>query len=237
MKYLDAMYLNKFLSSHLYKNYLQELMSTIQSSPRGLALSHSSHRVKSSPSVDSISTCSSENLTSNSYRSTGNTSSRSTSNTLLAMGVRPVIKNIDHRDMSIDYSELANPDSLWKRENVRTKIGRMNSLGRYEPGWELAPDMSRSDGTKTGTKLKRAVRKLVKNEAHEALKEEMAWQVAEMIVNDVTSVTMPMQSSKKRFNSSGDLGKSDESSMRKSKSESFNLSYSSTSDFPEMKYF
>jgi len=229
MKYLDAMYLIKFLNSHLYKNYLKELMSTIQSSPRGLALSHSSHRLKSSPSQDSISTCSSENLTSNTP------SRRSSSNTLLAMGLRPVIKNVDHRDMSIDYTELANPDSLWKRENVKNKIGRMNSLGRYEPGWELAPDMRRSDGTKSATKLTRAVRKLVKNEAHEALKEEMAWQVAEMIVNDVTSVTMPLQSSKKRFNSTGDSGKSDESSMRKSRSES--LGFLTSSDFPEMKYF
>ena len=130
MKYLDTMYLNKFLQSQLYKNYLKELLSTIQvrvwfvsknvswksivfldqSSPRGLSQLHSSHRTRRSPSQDSLSSCSSET-----------TSSISTHNTLLAMAsrTRPVIKNIDHRDMAIDYGELANPDALWKRENVR----------------------------------------------------------------------------------------------------------------------
>ena len=35
-------------------------------------------------------------------------------------------------------------------------------------------------------RLSKAVKKLVTNDEHEKLKEEMAWQVAEMIVRDVT---------------------------------------------------
>ena len=35
-------------------------------------------------------------------------------------------------------------------------------------------------------RLSKAVKKLVSNEEHERMKEEMAWQVAEMIVKDVT---------------------------------------------------
>lgn len=36
------------------------------------------------------------------------------------------------------------------------------------------------------TRFSKAVKKLVTNDEHEKLKEEMAWQVAEMIVRDVT---------------------------------------------------
>ena len=35
------------------------------------------------------------------------------------------------------------------------------------------------------------MKNLVNNEEKEKMKEELAWQVAEMIVRDVTSVTMP----------------------------------------------
>ena len=48
-------------------------------------------------------------------------------------------------------------------------------------------------GWKCGTNIynvlnrfSKAVKKLVTNDEHEKLKEEMAWQVAEMIVRDVT---------------------------------------------------
>ena len=39
-------------------------------------------------------------------------------------------------------------------------------------------------------RISKAVKKLVNNEDHEKMKEEMAWQVAEMFVKEVTSVTM-----------------------------------------------
>ena len=46
-------------------------------------------------------------------------------------------------------------------------------------------------GTKKTSRLGRVVKNLVTNEEKEKMKEELAWQVAEMIVRDVTSVTMP----------------------------------------------
>ena len=39
-------------------------------------------------------------------------------------------------------------------------------------------------------RISKAVKKLVSSEDHEKMKEEMAWQVAEMFVKEVTSVTM-----------------------------------------------
>ena len=42
----------------------------------------------------------------------------------------------------------------------------------------------------TRSRISKAVKKLVSNEEQEKMKEEMAWQVAEMFVKEVTSVTM-----------------------------------------------
>ena len=100
------------------------------------------------------------------------------------------------------------------------------------------------------------MKNLVNNEEKEKMKEELAWQVAEMIVRDVTSVTMPEKEGGERrssingeelknFREGGTLGllSSNDSglgsnlvSMRKSKSESFNLKELSM-ELPTAKYF
>ena len=96
---------------------------------------------------------------------------------------------------------------------------------------------------------------MVTNEEKEKMKEELAWQVAEMIVRDVTSVTMPEKDGGERRNSingeelkslreetlglfsSKDSGLgSNLAAMRKSKSESFNLKELSM-ELPTAKYF
>ena len=101
----------------------------------------------------------------------------------------------------------------------------------------------------------RVVKNLVTNEEKEKMKEELAWQVAEMIVRDVTSVTMPEKEAGKRRNSingeelksfneetlglfsSKDSGLgSNLAAMKKSKSESFNLKELSM-ELPTAKYF
>ena len=70
-------------------------------------------------------------------------SSEVSSNTLLAMASAPS----PDKTFSMD-KESGDPDLLWRRNNLRDKIGKINSLGRYEPGWDLAPHMNRNDGTK-----------------------------------------------------------------------------------------
>ena len=67
-----------------------------------------------------------------------------TNNTLLATASATTSPD---KSFSID-KEASDPDMLWRRNNVRDKIGKINSMGRYEPGWDLAPHMNRNDGTK-----------------------------------------------------------------------------------------
>ena len=107
-------------------------------------------------------------------------------------------------------------------------------------------------------RLSKAVKKLVTNDEHEKLKEEMAWQVAEMIVKDITrsvllsilqhftqffflcySVTMP---EKARTISLGDdetPPRTGETLLRKSISENLSLAEHSLTgvELPTAKYF
>ncbi|XP_065347905.1 A-kinase anchor protein 10, mitochondrial isoform X2 [Cloeon dipterum] len=79
---------------------------------------------------------------------------------------------------SIDDSD---PDSIWKRSRQNgLSLGRIDELGRFEADFEPEPEARRE------SRLSRVMRRLVR--PHD--KEELAWRVAEMIVRDVTSVTL-----------------------------------------------
>ncbi|XP_073827046.1 A-kinase anchoring protein pkaap [Musca autumnalis] len=110
--------------------------------------------------------------------------------------------NLKQFQLNIDSSQLTNPDLLWRRSNCNNlKFGRVNSLGRYERDFESPADaLHKTPHNATsnwplaaaisgGNRLKNAMRKLV-NLPEDNVQEEIAWQVAEMIVKDVTSVTM-----------------------------------------------
>ncbi|KAJ9578104.1 hypothetical protein L9F63_025041 [Diploptera punctata] len=110
-------------------------------------------------------------------------------NTLLAMEdssapPRKIIRNVDDREMSIDSRQLYDPDSLWRRRHQASlNFGRINEMGRFESDVEPEPDR------KEESRITRVVRKLVNMEEDKA-KEEMAWQIAEMIVKDITNLTL-----------------------------------------------
>lgn len=109
--------------------------------------------------------------------------STSTRNTLLAMGDMPKC-NGSTSSMRIDSKQLYNGDMLWRRKSDKGLcLGRVNSLGRFESTME--PDPEKKDPSV----IKRVVSKLVYGEKDKA-KEELAWQVAHMIVKDITDVTM-----------------------------------------------
>ncbi|VVC99255.1 unnamed protein product [Leptidea sinapis] len=112
--------------------------------------------------------------------------SMSTQNTLLAMG-DPLYKKRRNRsvpDMTIDSNQLYNGDALWQRKkHDGLSLGRINSLGRFES--KLEPDPDKKDNSI----LKRVVRKFVPTNTLR-VEEEMAWQIAHMIVKDVTDLTM-----------------------------------------------
>lgn len=109
--------------------------------------------------------------------------SASTRNTLLAMSDMPKCNGASS-SMRIDSKQLYNGDLLWRRKSDKGLcLGRVNSLGRFESSME--PDPEKKDPSV----IKRVVSKFVHGEKDKA-KEEMAWQVAHMIVKDITDVTM-----------------------------------------------
>ncbi|XP_034230837.1 A-kinase anchor protein 10, mitochondrial [Thrips palmi] len=109
-------------------------------------------------------------------------------NTLLAGGdstlSRKLLRNMEQQNLSIDSRQLYDPDSLWRRRHHSgLSFGRINELGRFETEVEPEPDK------KSESRITRAMKKLVHLDEDKA-KEEMAWQIAEMIVKDVTSLTL-----------------------------------------------
>lgn len=192
--YLEKSCLSKFLKSPLFFKYLSELMNKIQDNK---------HEVNGIMKVNrhrkTYSDCTSEKV-------------RPIRNTLLAMETRT---KSNANDMQIDARKIQNPDLLWKRQNAPLNglsFGRVNALGRYERDFDMNPQASTNsntgktpiiriksldgdpsallDGNKWNTlRIKNAVRKLV-HLPQDEVQEELAWAVAEMIVKDITSVTL-----------------------------------------------
>lgn len=156
-----ALYVKTFLESELYFKYLSEMIHSVENI---WATSH--HK--------SHSDCSSE-------------FSISTQNTLLAMGdpvFRKKKRNLSVPDMTIDSNQLYNADALWQRNRSDgLNLGRVNSLGRFESKFEPDPDK------KGKSVLKKMVSRFVPTSTSK-VEEEMAWQIAHMIVKDVTDLTM-----------------------------------------------
>ncbi|XP_076233806.1 A-kinase anchoring protein pkaap isoform X2 [Calliopsis andreniformis] len=70
--------------------------------------------------------------------------------------------------MNIDTRQLYDPDSLWKRNKYSLSVGYIDELE---------------------SRLTRAVKRLVNMEQDKA-KEELAWKIAEMIIREITSLTL-----------------------------------------------
>ncbi|KOB69879.1 putative A kinase anchor protein 10 [Operophtera brumata] len=153
-------YVKSFFESDLYYKYLSEMIHSVNQ------MWNSNHK--------SHSDCSSE-------------FSISTQNTLLAMGdpvFRKKKRNLSVPDMTIDSNQLYNADSLWQRNRQDgLSLGRVNSLGRFESKFEPDPDK------KDKSVLKKMVSRFVPSNTSK-VEEEMAWQIAHMIVKDVTDLTM-----------------------------------------------
>nr|XP_021181252.2 A-kinase anchor protein 10, mitochondrial [Helicoverpa armigera] len=153
-------YVKAFLESELYFKYLSEMIHSVDNM---WSSNHKSH-----------SDCSSE-------------FSISTQNTLLAMGdpvFRKKKRNLSVPDMTIDSNQLYNADALWQRNRPDgLNLGRVNSLGRFESKFEPDPDK------KDKSVLKKMVSRFVPTNTSK-VEEEMAWQIAHMIVKDVTDLTM-----------------------------------------------
>ncbi|XP_015111657.1 A-kinase anchor protein 10, mitochondrial isoform X1 [Diachasma alloeum] len=167
--FLSKHYLPAFLSSQLYYKYLSELISTIQSSACGHP------RVKRAGSD-----CSSEVSTLS--IGTHDTSQNSHSDEINQHSNRQKMNG----SMSIDARQLYDPDSLWRRTKCNLSVGYVDSLGRFVT--EIDPDPQR----KYESRLSRAVKRFIHLEQDKA-KEELAWKIAEMIVREITSLTLGVQ--------------------------------------------
>ncbi|KAK3737453.1 hypothetical protein QZH41_008339 [Actinostola sp. cb2023] len=86
----------------------------------------------------------------------------------------------------LDLTE--NPDAIWHRPNAGPlSIGHINEFGIYEPIFAPEPDHDRHN-TSTAAKLGKAMRKLVSG-GEDKVKEEMAWKIAKMMIEDVKTQT------------------------------------------------
>lgn len=186
-EYLEKCCLTKFLKSQLFFKYLAELMGKVQDTKKEVngIMKVNRHR-------KTFSDCTGEKI-------------KPIRNTLLAMETRT-----KQSDMQIDSRKIYNADLLWHRPRNGLSFGRVDSMGRYERDFDMNPGTSHCapgkpvllnatslddpnallENNKWNTiRIKNAVRKLV-HLPPDKVQEEIAWQVAEMIVKDVTSVTM-----------------------------------------------
>ncbi|XP_012541175.1 A-kinase anchor protein 10, mitochondrial [Monomorium pharaonis] len=164
--FLNKHYLPAFLSSQLYYKYLSELISTIQTSPCP-SLHSKIRRTGSDCSSEVSSVCTSMP----SISQIGNNNSRISD------------KKTINSHLNIDTRQLYDPDSLWRRNKYSLSIGYVDNLGRFIT--EIEPDPHR----KYESRLARVVKRFVNIEQDKA-KEELAWRIAEMIIREITSLTL-----------------------------------------------
>ncbi|XP_058453747.1 A-kinase anchor protein 10, mitochondrial [Malaya genurostris] len=210
-RFLERRYFQEFLKSSLYKNYLSELLGRIKITASGETTSNYMGILAGPKQVfmtDRTNTPGHKrghrktysDVTNDSTNRSKHSSFVSSQNTLLAMSdanfhrKRPTSVGCGSTStgtdiMQIDSRQLYNPDLLWKRNSASgLTFGRVDALGRYERDSDIA-EPPQGDDRWSKNRLKRAMRKLV-NLPEDKAQEELAWQVAEMIVNDITSITM-----------------------------------------------
>lgn len=204
-RYLDQKYLRPFLTSHLFYKYLSELLHRIDG-PATVGLpTNQSTPSKPNRHRKTYSDCTNEKTLQ--YRQSIPISSQ---NTLLAMesssgsGKTKKMRNSTAAaaDMQIDSRQMYNPDLLWRRKRPSSigaglSFGRVDALGRYERDFDMEPVTAighhGADGKAVlatkGNRIRQVVRRLV-NLPEDHVQEDIAWQMAEMIVKDITSITL-----------------------------------------------
>lgn len=209
--YLEKSCFNKFMKSQLFFKHLAEVMSKIDGNDKS-AHSNGVIRRNSSLAIKFPSKIRHRRTNSDAVDKKSSARSISTQNTLLA-GL-DLKKNKNATDLHIDSRQL-DPDLLWYRRLSGTALsfGRVDAYGRYlrADDFELPTGATTIPSSKSAFQLqngsidvedtqalleldsqsrfKNAVRKLV-HLPEDSLQQEIAWQVAEMIVKDVTSITM-----------------------------------------------
>ncbi|KAM9846495.1 A-kinase anchor protein 10, mitochondrial isoform 3-T3 [Aulostomus maculatus] len=158
---MEKVYMPGFLSSNLYYKYLSDLLNSVRAdefvnvSTPGQGGPHDNDR------------------------SSSNASEGSQTQFGAKKAAIKILKNFDEA-ITVDVASL-DPESLYQRPYAgRMTFGRVNELGQFIREAEPEPDVKKSKGSM----FSQAMKKWVQGNSDEA-QEEMAWQIAKMIVNDV----------------------------------------------------
>ncbi|KAG5674784.1 hypothetical protein PVAND_004733 [Polypedilum vanderplanki] len=213
--FLDRNCFKKFIKSQLFFKHLSEVMGKIDNGiernlQNGIIRRNSSFAIKFPSNKH-------RRTNSESLEKKGVTRSISAQNTLLA-GLDHK-RNKTSTDLQIDSRQLIDPNLLWRRQNANTKLsfGKVDHIGRYLRDFEMPNTIPTSNIPQSKSsfqlqndsidvddpqsifeqaklssaqnRLKNAVRKLV-HLPEDSMQQEIAWQVAELIVKDVTSITL-----------------------------------------------
>ncbi|XP_060644751.1 A-kinase anchor protein 10, mitochondrial [Drosophila nasuta] len=195
-KYLEQKHFANFLKSHIFDNYVNELKAKMSPLPQvpveDVPDSSSLQHRLSLRRTPKLSPQQQQQQRHRKTMSMSDCTHISQHNTLLAgldTGHAKPVKTTTANMMNIDARQLTNPQLLWQRPVSALKFGHVNSLGRYERDFDAVDAVSTSKTPAWSLSVKNAMRKLV-NLPEDNVQEEIAWQVAEMIVKDVTSVTL-----------------------------------------------
>uniref|UniRef100_A0AAQ5XKZ4 RGS domain-containing protein n=1 Tax=Amphiprion ocellaris TaxID=80972 RepID=A0AAQ5XKZ4_AMPOC len=153
---MEKVYMPGFLSSNLYYKYLSDLINSV----RADEFVNVSTPGQGGPADND----------------------RSSSNASEASQIQAVIKILKNFDeaITVDVASL-DPESLYQRPYAgKMTFGKVNELGQFIREAEPEPDVKKSKGSM----FSQAMKKWVQGNSDEA-QEEMAWQIAKMIVNDV----------------------------------------------------
>ncbi|KAM8835022.1 A-kinase anchor protein 10, mitochondrial isoform 2-T2 [Synchiropus picturatus] len=153
---MEKVYMPGFLSSNLYYKYLSDLINSVR--------------------ADEF--VSSAGGPTDADRSSSNVSDGPQMQAGAKKAVIKILKNFDEA-ITVDSASL-DPESLYQRPYAGMTFGRVNELGQFIREAEPEPDVKKSKGSM----FSQAMKKWVQGNSNEA-QEEMAWQIAKMIVNDV----------------------------------------------------
>ncbi|XP_061596942.1 A-kinase anchor protein 10, mitochondrial-like [Cololabis saira] len=158
---MEKVYLPGFLSSNLYYKYLSDLINSV----RADEFVNVSTQSQAGPADHD--------------RAGSNASEGSQTQQGAKKAAIKILKNFDEA-ITVDVSSL-DPESLYQRPYAgKMTFGKVNELGQFIREAEPEPDVKKSKGSM----FSQAMKKWVQGNSDEA-QEEMAWQIAKMIVNDV----------------------------------------------------
>ncbi|XP_051903805.1 A-kinase anchor protein 10, mitochondrial [Hippocampus zosterae] len=159
---MEKVYMPGFLSSNLYYMYLSDLLNSVRADE-----------------FVNVNTPGQGAAADNEQRSSSSVSEASLMQSGAKKAAIKILKNFDEA-ITVDVASL-DPESLYQRPYAgKMTFGRVNELGQFIREAEPEPDVKKSKGFM----FSQAMKKWVQGNSNEA-QEEMAWQIAKMIVNDV----------------------------------------------------